>query len=368
MAVYDVADVNETVLDIDIDVTSATDVVGNTQTAGSSVDAFDVNTITPPPGGGGHRYYAPFEPLSIIINDGAAMTDNPFVTLRLTAGSNVERYMVSNNPQFYNAVVEEFNPDPSLTAAVGFLSNINLPVKIVFALIVLLAAVLIYYSREKIGKKNSHIALSVIALAVIAISSNVFGDYSRTELKPWTLSEGEGEKTVYVQYFSSSGYPGLASGVYADSITFVPGLGGLSEEPVLEEIPELIPSEEVVLVATTPGAIILPTRPANLPQTIVRPGAQCNLLITKIMRYGATNDRDQVAKLQTFLREVMGFKDLPTTGYFGPLTDEAVRLFQRMYVNDILLKPYGISTPTGIVARYTGRAINYLNCFVQGSQ
>jgi hypothetical protein len=187
---------------------------------------------------------------------------------------------------------------------------------------------------------------------IAVFSMNAFSDYYRIQLVPWTLTDGDGVKTVYVKYFSENGgYPGFESPIISDTIILKLGLGGLPEEPVIEEQPaEQPPAQEVSLSN-------------NLPTSIGRPDKQCVLLITRVLRQGYNNDRDQVAKLQTFLREVVGFKDMPTTGYFGPITDKYVRLFQNMYPNDIL-KPQGLSAPTGIVARFTMNAINYLNCFV----
>ncbi len=90
-------------------------------------------------------------------------------------------------------------------------------------------------------------------------------------------------------------------------------------------------------------------------------GASCGLYMNKHLRYGSRkNDVEQTKKLQTLLNKVMG-TTLPITGFYGPLSVAAVKAFQAKY-SDGVLKPWGISAPTGLVYLSTLRQINLLEC------
>ena len=54
---------------------------------------------------------------------------------------------------------------------------------------------------------------------------------------------------------------------------------------------------------------------------------------------------EEVKKVQSFLKE-KGFYNYEVTGYFGSITEEAVKAFQAAYADEIL-KPLGLSAPTG---------------------
>ena len=75
---------------------------------------------------------------------------------------------------------------------------------------------------------------------------------------------------------------------------------------------------------------------------------------------GRNNDPEEVRKLQGFLNAEMG-SSIPITGFFGQLTDEAVRAFQSKYATEIL-GPWGINTPTGYVYLTTRKKINEIFC------
>jgi peptidoglycan hydrolase-like protein with peptidoglycan-binding domain len=61
----------------------------------------------------------------------------------------------------------------------------------------------------------------------------------------------------------------------------------------------------------------------------------------KHLRSGSNrNDKDQTLKLQQFLNK-HGFGSLPLTGFFGPLTEAAVKKFQKTFGDDVL-NPWGI--------------------------
>ncbi|MDE1874985.1 MAG: peptidoglycan-binding protein, partial [Patescibacteria group bacterium] len=81
---------------------------------------------------------------------------------------------------------------------------------------------------------------------------------------------------------------------------------------------------------------------------------------TEFLKIGASNDPNEVRKLQYFLNVYEG-NNLPIDGVFGTSTEAAVATFQLKYASDILA-PWGISTPTGIVYITTSRKINEIYC------
>jgi Putative peptidoglycan-binding domain-containing protein len=83
-----------------------------------------------------------------------------------------------------------------------------------------------------------------------------------------------------------------------------------------------------------------------------RSGQQCfDLTYNMKLRSRDINTEGQVSKLQLFLSS-MGYFNSEPTGYFGILTEKAVRNFQKDY-NLI---------PTGIVGKFTRAAIKKLTC------
>ena len=88
---------------------------------------------------------------------------------------------------------------------------------------------------------------------------------------------------------------------------------------------------------------------------------ECDYLESYISIY-RDNDTNQVLKLQTFLKDQEGF-DIKLSGVFDSSTIVAVNEFQVRYKDDIL-KPWGISVPTGNVSITTRHKINDLSCGV----
>lgn len=88
--------------------------------------------------------------------------------------------------------------------------------------------------------------------------------------------------------------------------------------------------------------------------------------LTSYMFFGRPNDPADVRKLQTFLNEHLGLS-IPVTGFYGPLTRNAVKQFQRKYADEIL-KPWrdaGLLASmegTGHVYKTTLRKINMIKC------
>lgn len=72
------------------------------------------------------------------------------------------------------------------------------------------------------------------------------------------------------------------------------------------------------------------------------------------------NDPVEVVKLQVFLRELEGFKNLPVTGVYDQATFDAVSIFQEKYSDDIL-KPWGY-TSKGFTYILTKKKVNEIVC------
>jgi VCBS repeat-containing protein len=90
-------------------------------------------------------------------------------------------------------------------------------------------------------------------------------------------------------------------------------------------------------------------------------GDSCGLYMDKHIRLGSRkNNAEQVKKLQDFLNRNMG-STLPVTGFYGPLTNGIVKNFQVKY-SDEVMKPWGLTSPTGLVYLATLRQINNLEC------
>jgi hypothetical protein len=92
----------------------------------------------------------------------------------------------------------------------------------------------------------------------------------------------------------------------------------------------------------------------------------CSVLTT-YMKRGNMNNVEEVKMLQTFLSANMN-ADLPITGFFGPLTEQAVKNFQLKYKTEIL-KPWvdlgllpSVDIATGYVYKTTLFVINKMLC------
>ncbi|MEK7613719.1 MAG: peptidoglycan-binding protein [Patescibacteria group bacterium] len=90
-------------------------------------------------------------------------------------------------------------------------------------------------------------------------------------------------------------------------------------------------------------------------------GESCGLFMDQYLRRGnAKNRADQVTKLQEFLVK-HGYGTFTPTGFFGPLTEGAVKAFQAEYAQNVLA-PWGLSAPTGLAYLTTLRQLNLIEC------
>jgi hypothetical protein len=92
----------------------------------------------------------------------------------------------------------------------------------------------------------------------------------------------------------------------------------------------------------------------------------CTPYMTGYIKPGKKNDPDQVKLLQEFLNKYEG-ADIDVNGVYGPVTREAVSVFQVKYASDVL-QPWlsfghaSIALPTGIVYKTTLWKINSIVC------
>lgn len=193
----------------------------------------------------------------ILINNGDKAANNRTVNLKLFAGSDTTKMAISENPDFKNAILKPYQ-----------------------------------------------------------------------ETKQWSLSYGDGVKTVYVKFYTKYG---VESEVVSDSIVLGAGL-----------------EEEVKLKAPAENKPALPNEKTSLPETSIKKNIALNpIAITKNLGYGSNNN--QVIQLQDKLKAINLFpKEIKSNGNFGPATKQAVKEFQ---------KSVGIY-PCGTVGPRTRKALN----------
>ncbi len=150
----------------------------------------------------------------------------------------------------------------------------------------------------------------------------------------WNLCQGkkeciEGEYKVYVKFFTSFGQ---SSDVVSSSIIYQ------------KEIPKETKEEKPI--------------PREIPKA---KNEFCLPYLSKFIKFGAKNNSEEVKKLQVFLRDYEGFKEIKETGIYDKKTFDAVIKFQEKYAKDILL-PWGLTKGTGHIYKTTIKKINELFC------
>jgi hypothetical protein len=95
--------------------------------------------------------------------------------------------------------------------------------------------------------------------------------------------------------------------------------------------------------------------------------AACNPYLLKFIKLGASNDPEEVKKLQSFLNGYLGLA-LPVSGIYDEITYNAVKQFQLLLKNEVLAPWVAINClpseniATGYVYRTTKWAINNMFC------
>ncbi len=93
-------------------------------------------------------------------------------------------------------------------------------------------------------------------------------------------------------------------------------------------------------------------------------GPSCEIYLNSYIKPGANNEQSEVVKLQEFLNKYMG-ANIPTTGFYGPISQGWVKKFQEMFASEILdpWKAVGQSGEgTAYVYKTTKRWINIMVC------
>lgn len=93
-------------------------------------------------------------------------------------------------------------------------------------------------------------------------------------------------------------------------------------------------------------------------------GPSCGIYLNSYIKPGANNDQSEVVKLQEFLNKYMG-ANIPTTGFYGPISQSWVKIFQEMFASEILAPWQAIGhggEGTAHVYKTTKRWINIMVC------
>ncbi len=92
---------------------------------------------------------------------------------------------------------------------------------------------------------------------------------------------------------------------------------------------------------------------------VITSTSTCDTMKT-FMKKGRKNNVAEVKRLQAFLNGNLGL-NIPTTGFFGNMTFDAVKTFQLKYRTNVLT-PWGIDYSTGYFYKTTQRQMNMLLC------
>lgn len=174
---------------------------------------------------------------------------------------------------------------------------------------------------------STNVKLTIVATGASEMLLSNNSDFSGATWQPfasttpWTLTPGNGTKTVYGRFRSGNNILGSAQ------------------------------------------ASIILSAPAG---QVLGEATSCGVYITKYIKFGAKNDPEQVRRLQRFLNEEMD-ANLPITGFYGLMTKDWVDKFQVKYKEQVLKPwlPHGLpteDTPTSYVYKTTSRWINMLRC------
>jgi hypothetical protein len=114
-------------------------------------------------------------------------------------------------------------------------------------------------------------------------------------------------------------------------------------------------STSTVSIAETPKGEVLGASTTTAP-VCVSPFVN----VKKAIRPYRAHDTTLITALQNFLNGQLGL-NVPTTGYFGTETANALKKYQTLYKDEVLT-PWGLSTPTGIMYVTTTVHINNKIC------
>ena len=169
--------------------------------------------------------------------------------------------------------------------------------------------------------------------------------------KIWKLPKDEGEKTVYVKFYTQWGQ---SSPVISDTIILrtIPGksITDMTVNTLKQKIAEIL--AKIAQLKTQLQQLRAPT-----PNFGVEAEIPSDYRFNVNLKYGQMNEN--VKYLQLFLKS-QGHEIYPegiVSGWFGPLTKKAVICFQEKYASDILA-PWELSEGTGFIGKTTREKIN----------
>jgi len=247
----------------------------------------------------------PALPLKILINNDEPVTIDRNVLITLIAGGNVEKFSLSNWPDFRDARQENFIAEKTLTAGLFNFKNKPLPKAFPYLVLIWLVVFAFLVSRKKYyWLVPFWVILGLLVFAFLTISA-AGATVQKEMTKRWLLTEGAGEKTVYAKFFTAYGQ---ASEVVSDSIVYQP-----------KEVSEQSPSA--------------PQQP--LPEKAITPPAK-KFVFQRNLYFGLRHP--DVLQLQKFLNS-HGFvltrfgpgSSGQETNFFGPLTFKALKKFQKAF-------------------------------------
>jgi hypothetical protein len=198
----------------------------------------------------------------------------------------------------------------------------------------------------------------------IAISENQNFQFasleSFTPTKQFQLSSGNGRKTIYVKFYTQYGFstPAYQASIVLNEKTVVAPAAGQPNQPIISA-PSLpnstTPPASGGNSTANPGqSISIPTPAGNITANL-----PAGFTFQHTLQSGQTNS--DIRQLQQFLTS-LGSSIYPSgkiTGYFGPLTRQAVIRFQEKYAQEILA-PQGLKHGNGRVGPATLKKINSL--------
>lgn len=84
--------------------------------------------------------------------------------------------------------------------------------------------------------------------------------------------------------------------------------------------------------------------------------------VTTFIRLGAANNSNEVANVQSILKNIEQMH-VEVTGHFDVNTEDAVKLFQRKYMSEIMA-PWGATRSSGIINITTAKKLNHVGCLI----
>ena len=155
-----------------------------------------------------------------------------------------------------------------------------------------------------------------------------------------TISTGPAGGMPYTQ--SSNGYEGVSVPVQAPS------------EP---EQPAIVPA---VTPSVFTGGGSSSSSGGGYSILSLASGTSSCPLITSYMKLGGNNNAGDVARVQAFLKTLLGI-NLAVTGKFDVATQDAIRVFQNRFLTEVM-GPWGSNQASGYVYITTMKKINELSC------